>query len=315
MSKKKTTEQFIEEAKAVHGDKYIYDEAVYEGKDKKVKIICPTHGEFFQTPHNHVYFKQGCPKCEYEKMSKDKIKDKEWFLEKAKEVHGDKYDYSKSVYNGYNTEMIITCPTHGDFAQTPHVHLSGHGCPKCIKNRKLDTKSFIEICSDVHKGKYDYSKSVFKDSHSKLTIICPIHGNFEQVAYYHIQGHGCPMCNSSHLENDIRNLLTENGIEFISQCNSKTFEWLKRQTLDFYLPKYNIAIECQGRQHYVVVEHFSDGLDKIIERDERKFNLCKEHEVPIFYFADEEFVKYHKFGNIYSNTNDLLEAIDKYGTK
>lgn len=134
MSKKKTTEQFVQEARLVHGDKYDYSKSDYKGKDIKVVIICPVHGDFAQRPHNHLQG-QGCPKCSGHYM------DTEYFKEKASKIHNYKYDYTKSEYKNQSEKVIITCPVHGDFLQTAHEHLSGNGCQKCkceVYKSKID---------------------------------------------------------------------------------------------------------------------------------------------------------------------------------
>lgn len=121
------------------------------------------------------------------------------FINKSRKVHGDKYDYSKVEYINAHTKVGILCPEHGEFWQTPNKHLSGQGCPKCGAKRRSDssrftTKDFIEKARQVHKCKYDYSKVEYKDSNSKVCIICPKHGEFWQVANNHLQGQGCPKC-------------------------------------------------------------------------------------------------------------------------
>lgn len=123
----------------------------------------------------------------------------EEFISQAKTVHGSKYDYSKSIYVDTKSKLIITCPAHGDFLQSPNHHLSGKGCPKCgiesrsIK-RRLTKESFIERADRVHNGKYDYSKVEYVDCYTEVCIICPTHGEFWQTPRSHIKGHGCLYC-------------------------------------------------------------------------------------------------------------------------
>ena len=93
MARKITTEDFIKKAKKIHGDKYDYSKVIYEHGKKKVCIICPEHGEFWQSPHSHVTGKSGCPSCAGNRKVTMDV-----FLEKAKKIHGDKYDYSKVLY-------------------------------------------------------------------------------------------------------------------------------------------------------------------------------------------------------------------------
>ena len=128
--RRSSKKDFITKARKIHGDKYDYSKVDYVNNYTKICIICPEHGEFWQTPHNHLSG-QGCPKCGVEKQTSTK----EEFIKKAKEIHGDKYDYSKVDYSNAHTKVCIICPNHGEFWQTPNNHLRGHGCPKCKRNK------------------------------------------------------------------------------------------------------------------------------------------------------------------------------------
>jgi hypothetical protein len=112
--------------RAIHGDKYSYEKVVYIGALDKITITCPKHGDFTQTPSNHLKG-QGCKSCQYENMTSSTDE----FIEKAIEVHGDRYSYEKVVYVNALTKIIITCPKHGDFLQRPSSHLQGMGCNSC----------------------------------------------------------------------------------------------------------------------------------------------------------------------------------------
>lgn len=125
MAKRLTTDDFIKRARDVHGDKYDYSLSEYVSKDKKLKIICPIHGEFEQSPNNHWKGK-GCPGC-----SGNKKLTQEEFIAKAKLIHHDFYDYSNVVYVNVDTPVKICCKKHGPFEQTPYRHLQGRGCPLC----------------------------------------------------------------------------------------------------------------------------------------------------------------------------------------
>lgn len=129
-----TTESFIQKAKQVHGDKYDYSKVEYENDKIKICIICSKHGEFWQTPHNHI-IGYGCPGCKKENLRNLKADSLEGFVQKAKQIHGDKYDYSKVEYKNNSTKICIICPKHGEFWQTPNDHLSGKGCSKCHSSK------------------------------------------------------------------------------------------------------------------------------------------------------------------------------------
>jgi len=134
------TLDFINKAFSIHGDKYDYSETEYIKALEKVKIICPKHGPFFQTPHDHLA-KKGCLKCGLERLSKLKTKSTEQFIEEAKLVHKDKYDYSKVNYVSARENVVIICKEegHGEFLQTPDNHLNGKGCPICAKTKRENT--------------------------------------------------------------------------------------------------------------------------------------------------------------------------------
>ena len=145
-SKKCTTEEFVLKAKAVHNDRYTYDNVVYTGANQKISIGCTLHGNFTQKASHHLSG-LGCPKCGVEAMrqkalarpSTPKLTVDE-FVTKAKEVHGSKYVYNKVVYSGVDNKVDIRCRRHGVFSQTPYVHLQGSGCPKCGNERQREFK-------------------------------------------------------------------------------------------------------------------------------------------------------------------------------
>ena len=295
MSKKKTREEFIKEARGTHGDKYDYSKVEYIGALKKVCIICPNpeHGEFWQTPSHHLEGK-GCPKCAGDKLRERKTLTKEEFIEKAKEKHGDKYDYSKVKYVNNKTKVCIICPEpeHGEFLQEANSHLQGKGCPKCAyedkgERRRLSKEDFIKKAHEKHGNKYDYSNVEYVDTLTKVCIIClkPNHGEFWQTPYSHTRGNGCPKCNLSHLECDVMNYLDDMGMTYDYQ---KRFDWLGLQSLDFYLPEYNVGIECQGIQHFEPIERFGGdkGFKKTLQRDKRNKALCEKHDIKLLYFGN-----------------------------
>ena len=289
-----TTENFVEKAKKIHGDKYDYSTVKYNGCKEKILIKCPIHGEFWQTPYDHTKG-CGCPKCKGKNMSTSD------FIEKAKKVHGDKYDYSKSEYINSKTKICIICPKHGEFWITPNNHLNGHGCEYCYRDNKVyDTDSFIRKAREIHGDKYDYSKVEYINNRTKVCIICPIHGEFWQVPNSHLSENGCPKCMQSKLEKKCSNFLTEHNIKFDTE---KTFMWLGNQRIDFYLMDYNAAIECQGLQHFEAVDYYG-GLKELRTRQKRdckKYNKCNEHGIDIFYFT---------FPKIFRNVKPSLNIYD-----
>lgn len=311
--KKLTLEIFIEKARKVHGYKYDYSKSEYKGSDEKMKIICPIHGEFWQTPHSHLNG-NGCKKCYDEKRGyflKHTTKD---FIEKSLKIHGNKYDYSKVNYYNDTTKVCIICPEHGEFWQIPRDHLNGHGCPQCGINKVSSLKikpytDFLKKAVEKHNNKYIYDENTYIDRNKKMRIICPIHGEFWQKPCNHLRGQGCPHCNDSILEKEVEKILTENNIKFISKCTSSVLKWLGRQHLDFYLPDNNIAIECQGIQHFEPREKFGGEKEyiNIVKRDKNKKNKCLKNNIKILYYSSDYIKK--KFNKNLISKYNLLKKI------
>lgn len=189
-----STQEWVEEAVAVHGDRYDYSKAVYVRSSDKVTIACKKHGAFEQTPNDHLRGK-GCAKC----AGVHGYSTQEW-IQEAVAVHGDRYSYDRVVYVRSKDRVIITCKTHGDFEQTPTGHLKGYGCAKCHfeelaeKNTQEAKDGFIEKACATHGDKYDYLKTVYVRSQEKVIITCKEHGDFAQTPNDHLKGAGCPSC-------------------------------------------------------------------------------------------------------------------------
>ena len=126
------------------------------------------------------------------------VKDTQTFIEKARQVHcneGIYYDYSKTEYINTNTKVVITCHKHGDFELKPRNHLEGSGCKECVRERITSTfKEFIERANALHNNKYRYKCNDYRNTDTKVTIICPEHGEFKQRAAKHLKGQGCRKC-------------------------------------------------------------------------------------------------------------------------
>ena len=325
MAIKLTKEKFVEKANKIHGDKYDYSKVEYINSQTKVCIICPIHGEFWQTPNAHLNGR-GCKKCANKRRADILSKTQEEFLKELKKIHGDKYDTSKVKYINSTKKVCIVCHEkdengieHVEFWQEPNKLLKGHGCPKCksLKLRKKfsdDMETFIEKAKKIHNNKYVYfSEETYINNRTPIKIKCKKHGIFYQKPNSHLNGHGCPVCRESKLEKEIYTFLQEKNINFIYQANKRILEWLGKQSLDFYLPDYNIAIECQGEQHFTPTTFGStqitpeEYLQQIIKRDKQKLQLCNEHNIKILYYTNKIRGKY--FGKIYTYKNKLFKNI------
>lgn len=210
------------------------------------------------------------------------------FISKSTKIHNNKYDYSQVNYINNSTKVKIICEIHGEFEQTPNSHMKGAGCRKCYtssnKNNftknKLTLVQFIKKCIEIHGHTYDYSKVNYKHSKVKIIIICKVHGEFEQTPNCHLRGNGCPYCKKSKSENHISNFLRNNNIEYIPQMKFDNCKGKKRRLpFDFYLPKYNIAIEYDGKQHIYGWNNNKYSLECIKNADLIKNNFCQQNQI------------------------------------
>ncbi|MCK9415301.1 hypothetical protein M0Q97_01430 [Candidatus Dojkabacteria bacterium] len=232
----------------------------------------------------------------------------EKFIIDANEKHNNKYDYSKVIYINNKIPVIIICPEHGQFIQRPDSHLRKIGCPvcgqiKCAKNQLKSLETFIVESNIKHGFKYNYDSTIYNGSHKKVLIRCLKHGYFSQTPNAHLKGCGCPICTESHGEREIRVFLQNNDINFIYQ---KTFKGCKYKNLlkfDFYLPKYNICIEYDGKQHFSSFYKF--GGEEILKiqkiKDSIKTKYCNDNNIFLFR------INYDNIINI--KLKDLLQKI------
>ena len=193
---------FIAKAKLKYGDKFDYSLVEYVNNSTLVTIICPEHGEFKIRPSVHITSKFGCQECAKETVF-GKKREIEFllFLERAKNAHNNKFDYSKVDYVNNSTPVIIICPEHGEFLQEPYSHMVlKFGCQKCAKekqkHRNKPIKHYIEKSNLTHNNKFDYS--LIKDEkikrETKVPIKCENGHIFYQNFHDHASGNGCPYC-------------------------------------------------------------------------------------------------------------------------
>ena len=193
----KDTESFINKARDIHGDKYDYSKVEYKDYYTKVCIICSEHGEFWQTPYQHLHAKAGCKECgkmRSKKSSQEKKLTFEQFVLKTKMLYNGKYEYSKSGYKNLITKISVLCPKHGEFYVTPYNHLHGQECPICTQESLLEKRKqgFINKAKQMYGNEYDYSKVNYVNYHTPVCIISKEYGEFWQKPINHLNGKvGC----------------------------------------------------------------------------------------------------------------------------
>lgn len=203
--REKNKKEFIRKMNEKFGDKFDTSNINYVNKRTKITLECPTHGSFESTPET-ILRGFGCPKCGFESGSKKRSITIDKFIERSNLIHNGKYDYSKSNVENLESNVEIICHEkdengleHGSFFQQALYHLHGYGCPKCSntsRSKKLikTLEAFIKEAKKVHGDKYIYDESEYKGANVKTTIICKIHGKFEQEPHNHLRGAGCPYC-------------------------------------------------------------------------------------------------------------------------
>ena len=286
IAKTKTTEQFIIEAIAVHGDAYDYSNVSYKNSNKKITITCKKAGHTFeQTPNSHLG--RGCPKCSFVTRTKTT----EQFIMDANEIHGDAYDYSKVSYKNSRIKITISCKkSDHTFEQTPHDHLSGRGCTVCNTMRETrSTEDFILKSNKIHNNKYNYDKIEYKNCETKLTITCNrCSKDFLQTSSSHLQGNGCPTC-------------------------AKSASISRGETL--WLDSLGIKIRNKYIKLSTGQKIRPDGYDPITNTI-YEYNGDFVHGNPLFYKPDDMNPKYKKtFGELYQTTIARQQAIIADGYK
>lgn len=294
MGKRKTLDEFIIDAKKVHGDKFDYSLVKYKQSHIYVEIICPIHGVFKQTPSTHLKGR-GCKKCGIIETKKKISKSTFKFINNAKKIHNNKFDYSLVKYINMETKIKIICPIHGVFEQRADSHLKTSGCPKCSYDNQRKTHSdFINKSNEVHNNTYDYTLIDYVNSSTKINIICPIHGIFSQNPNNHIsKKYGCPLCRESKGEKEVKRILDLNNINYIREKKFNDCKYIKELKFDFYLPEKNICIEYDGKQHFQPIKYWGGEkeLKKIQKRDKIKSDYCKKNNINFLRIKYNEMIQ------------------------
>lgn len=216
-----TTEDFIAKSKSRFGDKFVYDKTEYIRKDIALTLTCPSHGDIVLTPDQHRWSKHGCPQCDYDIP---RIIQKEKVLDKAREIHGERYDYSRVHYENMDNKVEIICYRHGSFWQSLYDHTARTTiCPQCSREAdKLTLEEFIQRSKAIHGDSYDYGKVKYEDAQTNVIITCKKHGDFTQRAYSHLSGNKCKKC---HIEEN--RLSAEEFIKNAKEVHGNKYDYSK----------------------------------------------------------------------------------------
>lgn len=306
---------FLERAKEMNRDYIDYSKVHYINNRTLVTFIDKEYGEFQMTPSNFLKG-QDCKQRKGAKISNTKGEkyNTEWFIKRAREVHGDLYDYSKTVYTGAHNKVIIIDPEYGEFEQEANSHLRGAGHPqrgieKYAEKERYTNETFIAKCKEIQpNADYDFSLVEYVDSRTNVKIFCnkigangKPHGVFEAMPCNLLQGKGCPKCGRSIsvCEDELYNFLSQYTTVI---KRDKTI--LEGKEIDLYLPEYNIGIEYNGclfhSEKYGKDRNYH--LNKTIQCNEKGIGLIQIFEDE--YKFNRELIK-HKLKHILHLDNDL----------
>lgn len=235
-SKRSTTEKYIEKVVRKHGARYDYSKVIYVHSMEPIEVICRQHGSFAIVASSHLTGR-GCQKC-----GRDEAKGTtEEFITKAKELYGDRFDYSKTVYITLRTKIEIVCREHGSFKLYPYAHLTGNGgCRTCSGNKPMTTEEYIQRARSLHGDLYDYSETCYISARKKVTISCSKHGNFQVTANEHIRedrASNCKKCvfDSNRLSSEV----------FITRAHEVHGDLYDYSLVDYHYSDQKVKIMCK----------------------------------------------------------------------
>lgn len=314
ITKTPSKEEFLSKAKSkgINIDEYDFDNFNLLERDEKgrVTFICKKHGPYKDWPSNFLKG-HGCHICYGH--SKD---DTEVQIQLSK-LHPN-LDFSQAKYSEKDklNRLIVICPKHGIQHISYYNLLNGQGCYYCGREKariKMITpnEECIQRGHEMFQDAYTYEKTDMynRDSEGKITITCRKHGDFKILPSNFFKGVGCPKCQESSLEATMRLCLEQNRIDYIYQCSNKFLPWLEKQRIDFYLPVYNAAIECQGGQHFTPTTKFGgeEQFRKQILLDDLKRSRCQNNNVALFYYSTSLNIDFPY--QVYTNPNSLIADI------
>jgi hypothetical protein len=310
-------ENVIEDCLKIHGDKYDFSKFEFYGRRKKSIVICNDCKKEFEITPFSLLQGQGCKKCGIKRAVEKNSHNTELFIEKARKIHGDIYDYSKTKYINSGKKVTIICKKHGEFHQTPGNHLSNHGCFKCMReNLELGNRKCLDELLSELREKYEnilYDIEIFPeeqveyDLHKiRVEYTCLKHGRRKSLVYRMLYNDStCDRCKASSGEELVFRELKKHKIDIITE---KTFDdcinpvTKNRLYFDFYLPEYNKCIEVDGQQHDSPIKFFGgeDAYKNLKFRDDIKNEYCKNNNIPLLR------IKYKDINNIDKIIFDFL---------
>jgi ssDNA-binding Zn-finger/Zn-ribbon topoisomerase 1 len=271
--------QFVREAREIHGNIYAYDEISYSGARKNMRIKCSSHSWFEQLPMVHLRG-AGCSKCADRRTSEENKLTQPQYDEKLLAKYGGKIS---GVYRGMHDASPANCQDHGNFTSTPFKLLyQKHGCPDCAflakqSGRLLQNGEILDRLKELYGDKYDYSQVDYKGSKKKITLICPLHGEFAKIASNVLAGEACPKCayqeSSQQRTQGVRAAVErtrrERGHYFVDKATQIHRGFYDYSKVDFVNMRKSVSIICpiHGEFSQVPGTHLSGGCRKCADAE------------------------------------------------
>lgn len=289
LNRRTPIDEFIRRSIEIHGPRYGYEKVIYRNALTKVILVCPEHGDFEQLPSQHVRG-QGCRACGITRRTLASRNDTSWFVEEARKVHGDRFDYSETEYVTSADKVTYRCREHGEVRILPHGHLNGIGCPTCSFEvaglaRRTSFEDFVAKADQVHEGRYTYLEEGYTDSKTPTPIVCAEHGIFYQQPNGHLGGHGCRACSGSNGENAVADYLLSLGV----QVERWDREILDGKELDLLLPDHGLAIEYNGLRYHSSWAEPHRGEDWVRNHQKWKQEQCASKSIRLLHYYEDEW--------------------------
>lgn len=344
-TKKLSEKEIIENIKKICKEKeytFIGFNGVYDGISTKLILKCNKCGEVWNTTTYNNFKKKNrkSHSCERKNPSSmPSILNEKKAIEKINKLLKNSslefVSFSGDKYIGRSkTHVLLKCKKCGEINDYSYRNLllnkSIPECKNCEYGNKISNEKAIEKIKEKCKNLnyeflgFDNDKNRYENKNTYLILKCNECGTIWRTTTYYSFIHNvikCPGCiNSWKMEKEIESILIKYNINFIPQCRNRVLPWLKNKislTLDFYLPDYNIAIECQGRQHFEPVIDFGGEktFKESLYRDEKKLILCKSNGVKLLYYDSEHGHTEFLGEKVYNNENKIINEINVYGEK
>ncbi len=280
-----TPEEFISQCDEAHNSFYIYDKTSFMKIRDKVTITCPIHGDFEQPAGNHLKG-MGCKQCAIEDK---RNKAREGFIKRANKVHSNKYNYDKMIYVNMKSDIIVTCPIHGDFNIISGNHINGTGCKGC----KGPKETFTEKVKRIHPD-YIYTKLNYKNPRTDIIVTCKKHGNFIIRPNILLSGKGCKQCEKE----ETQKVDEENFFIQAPQVHNDKYNYDK---VEYKHNKINVIITCpiHGDFEQQPNNHIRGSGCPACGRDNKKYTTTE--------FITSALAKHN---NLYSYSNTIYTGSD-----